>query len=378
MGRGIAVAVAVAAAGAATLGTVAGLGRDGPAAAARTSQTAERGSPPAARSAAAGAGRHGTVTIAATGDITLGREGYVPPGGATWLLRPARPYLHADMTLGNLETTLGSSTAGTCSGSSGGCYAFGAPASYAGQVRRTGFSILNLANNHANDAGPQGQVTTIRALRSAGLRYTGKPAQITRIRAGGLRVAVIGFAPYPWAQNLLDIPGAQRIVRRASRGADVVVVTMHAGAEGIGHEHVRRGMETFLGEQRGDPLRFAHAVVDAGADVVIGHGPHVLRGLESYRGKLIAYSLGNFSSYGTLSTDGNLGVSAILRVTLDEKGRLERGQLVPIRLMDAGRPTLDSSRSAWPLVRDLSRSDFGRRAAVISTNGAIRLPGGAA
>ena len=120
----------------------------------------------------------------------------------------------------------------------------------------------------------------------------------------GTRVAVLGFAPYPWAQSLLDLPAAQALVRKADTWADLVVVTMHAGAEGADHEHVDPGTERFLGESRGNVVAFAHAVVRAGADLVVGSGPHVLRGMEWYRGRLIAYSLGNFVGYGTLNTSG--------------------------------------------------------------------------
>ena len=122
------------------------------------------------------------------------------------------------------------------------------------------------------------------------------PGEIAVLKVHGIRVAVIGFAPYPWAQSLTNVAAAKRLVARARKRADVVVVTMHAGGEGVAFEHVRPGTETFLGENRGNPLVFSHAVIDAGADLVVGSGPHVLRGIEWYRGRLIVYSLGNFHS----------------------------------------------------------------------------------
>lgn len=125
-----------------------------------------------------------------------------------------------------------------------------------------------------------------------------------------MHVAVVGFAPHPGAQDVRDIPAAQELVRRAARLAELVVVTMHAGAEGTAAAHVRRGAEIYEGENRGDVVAFSHAVVDAGADLVIGHGPHVLRGMEWYRGRLIAYSLGNFAAYRNLVTYGAGGASA--------------------------------------------------------------------
>jgi hypothetical protein len=197
--------------------------------------------------------------------------------------------------------------------------------------------------------------------------------KVSAFRAQGISVALIGFAPYQWAQNLLDLPAARRLIRSAQRRADLVVVTMHAGAEGGDHSHVAAGTETYLGENRGDVRRFAHAAVDAGADLVLGHGPHVLRGLEWYRQRLIAYSLGNFSSWGTLSTTGVLGTTAILRTELDFDGRFAAGRVIPMTL-NGGRPVFDRAAHAITLARKLSRSDFGEHAAKLTGTGAIIPP----
>jgi poly-gamma-glutamate capsule biosynthesis protein CapA/YwtB (metallophosphatase superfamily) len=134
------------------------------------------------------------------------------------------------------------------------------------------------------------------------------------------------------------------------------------------------GMETFRGEQRGDPLRFSHAVVDAGADLVLGSGPHVLRGMEWYRGRLIAYSLGNFTGHHTLNTSGAEGVSAVLRIRLRANGSFIRGRVVPIRLVGAGTPMPDRTREAFTLLTGLSRSDFAAHAARLSASGLLRPP----
>jgi hypothetical protein len=184
-------------------------------------------------------------------------------------------------------------------------------------------------------------------------------------------VAVVGFASYPWSASLTDVLAAKRLVRKASRLADVVVVTMHAGAEGNDHQHVARGTERFLGENRGDVVRFSHAVVDAGADLVVGHGPHVLRGMEWYKKRLIAYSLGNFAGYKVFSLGGALSTSAILRVTLRGDGTFETGRLVPTHLVGAGMPALDPTEAAHGVVRSLSREDFGARAVKISPDGVL-------
>ena len=181
----------------------------------------------------------------------------------------------------------------------------------------------------------------------------------------------VGFAPYTWAQSLTNIPAARRLVKKAAANADVVIVTMHAGAEGSSHTHVSRGTEMFLGENRGNSLAFTHAVVDAGADLVIGSGPHVLRGMEWYRGHLIAYSLGNFAGYKVFALGGPLSISGILRVTLRGNGAFDSGTLVPTRLVGGGMPALDPTESAHGIVRTLSQEDFGAHAVKVSANGGL-------
>jgi len=294
--------------------------------------------------------------------------------GARFFSSVVRRALTADVTLGNLEGTLASGGMSKCAGGRAGCYAFRAPPSYARLLRRAGFTVISLANNHALDFGPEGRAETIAALRRAGVRHTGRPGEIAYVEAGGLRVAVLGFAPYPWTQNLRRIDEAVLLVRRASVRADLVVVTVHAGAEGEAHRHVRPGTEWFLGENRGNVVAFARAVVRAGADLVVGHGPHVLRGVEWYRGRLIAYSLGNFLGQGTLSTAGQAGVSAVLRVTLRRDGSWVGGSLVPIRLVPPGLPRLDPAKAAHAAVRTLSRQDFGRNAVRVTATGRLLPP----
>ena len=150
---------------------------------------------------------------------------------------------------------------------------------------------------------------------------------------------------------------------------------IHAGAEGSDHEHVRRGTEEYLGENRGDPIAFGHSVVDAGADIVLGSGPHVLRGMEWYHGRLIAYSLGNFlGNNGTLSIGGVLGLSGVLHVTLRRDGGWLRGDLSPVQLVSPGVPEPDPAEAAHGIVRVLSREDFGRNAMRVTHTGRLLPP----
>ena len=249
----------------------------------------------------------GVVTIAAVGDIVMGSTPNLPPDGGRSFFDDVETDLAGDVVLGNLEGTLSVGGGSKCGAGSTNCYAFQTPPSYAAWLRKAGFTVMNLANNHAFDYGPSGQAQTLAALAEAGSRRprAGRVRSPTS-RSATIKVAIVGFAPYRWAQSLTNIPAARRLVRKAAANADVVIVTMHAGAEGTDHTHVIRGTEMFLGENRGNSIAFTHAVVDAGADLVIGSGPHVLRGMEWYRGHLIAYSLGNFAGYKVFALGGPL------------------------------------------------------------------------
>ena len=308
------------------------------------------------------------MRFAFTGDIAM------VAGPANAYFRSVSLDLTGDVVLGNLEGTLTGRGSTKCGSDSSNCFAFHAPPSYASLLRLAGFTVMNLANNHAMDYGSVGQADTVAAVRKEGLLTTGRPGEIAYTKIRGTRVAVLGFAPYPWAQSLLKIPAAQALVRKADAWADLVVVTMHAGGEGADHLHVRPGTEWFLGENRGNSVAFAHAVVAAGADVVVGSGPHVLRGMEWYRGRLIAYSMGNFVGYHALNTEGLAGVTGILQVTLAKNAAWVAGNLVPLTIAGDGIPRPDPAEAADGLVRTLSRKDFGPRALSVSRAGVLRPP----
>jgi hypothetical protein len=213
---------------------------------------------------------------------------------------------------------------------------------------------------------------TLRALRAAGLRHTGLPGEVRVVEVAGQRVAFLGFAPYPWASPLTDIPAARRQIESASKRAQIVVVFIHAGAEGAGETHTPHGTEYAFGENRGAARRFAHTAIRAGADAVLGSGPHVLRGMECYRRRVIAYSLGNFVGYRTLATGGVLSLSGVLRVRLGVEGRLLGGRLFRVRLAPPGVPL--PGGGSIGLVRRLSKADFGARACRIGRHGELSLP----
>lgn len=315
-----------------------------------------------------------TVTLTFVGDMILGSTPQLPANAGSYL-GPIGKELRAgsDVVFANLEGTLTSSGTSKCpNGSGGDCFAFRNPPSYARAFASTGFGVLGLANNHSNDFGATGLHSTQSAIGSAGLRYTGMPGQITYVKRHGIRIAFIAFAPYGRTNNLLDLASAGRLIQRAHSQAAVVVVYMHAGAEGSVASHVTGHEEYFAGEDRGNPRRFAHMAIDKGASLVVASGPHVVRGLEFYRHRLIDYSLGNFANFHNFSSSGSLARSEILHVTLSAKGAFETGQLRSVRLASGGRATVGGDTIAF--VAGLSRHDFGVHAARLSSTGRIRQP----
>ena len=320
-----------------------------------------------------------SITMSATGDIIMGdAPNKLPARDGDGFFDSVASSLTSDLVMGNLEQPLtgdtGTSKCGTPKRPN--CFAFRSPPKYAAHLKEAGFQLLNTANNHSKDYGVQGYRNTVEALEAAGLEHTGAEDQITVVDVKGVKVAVVGFSPYAGANNLNDLDAAATIVKKAKSQADLVVVQVHMGAEGSDKSHVKPGNELYFGENRGNPVKFSRAVIDAGADLVVGHGPHVLRGMEFYRGKLIAYSLGNFAGGGrTLSRDGILKYSGVLHVSLTKDGRYTGGKFVSTYLNDFGVPIRDEAgERGRKMVAELSEADFGDTAAVIGADGSIKSP----
>jgi poly-gamma-glutamate capsule biosynthesis protein CapA/YwtB (metallophosphatase superfamily) len=315
----------------------------------------------------------GSVTISVVGDTDLGNTPDLPPDPATYL-QPAVAALQAPVVFGNLEGTLTDATDSKCGTDSTQCYAFRNPPSYAHIYRADGFTVMNSANNHSHDVGAQGLADTTAALTSAGIVQAGLPGQIGLVTVAGAKVAFVDFAPYTSVNNLLDFPTAKTLIQQAQGEADLVVVYMHAGAEGTAADHVTGQEETYVGEDRGNPEAFAHAAIDDGANLVVASGPHVLRGMEYYKGDLIAYSLGDFAGYQNFSTSGTLDLSGVLTVTLSDRGDLTGARFTSLVLSAVGQPSVDASNAAASFVDQLSSADFGAAAATILPSGQIALP----
>ncbi len=364
--------------------------------------------------------RHPTtsVRLAFVGDINLGTATLpagVPPDSGRALLAAARPALSGDLVIGNFEGVLADSGEtekcgkkravvwrGLVPVSDTGrvpprreprhrakgkaakaappvrCYAFLTPTLLAPRLAEAGFTHLNLANNHANDFGLDGRRSTEATLASLGLVTYGPLGSVVTdtIRRGeaATTVGVIGFTTYPFAYNLLDIPGSVAAVDSLRRLVDVLVVTFHGGAEGAAAVNVPVAAESLGREPRGDLRAWAHAVIEAGADAVVGHGPHVLRGVEFWKGKPIVYSLGNFATYRGFNLTGPQALTGVLQLELAGDGRLVRARLIPMRQLPLQGPEPDPDAAAAALVRRLSEEDFGAAAARIADDGTIVPP----
>jgi hypothetical protein len=346
-----------------------------------------------------------SVRLAFVGDINLGTSTLpdgVPPDTGRRLLARATPWLTGDLVVGNFEGVLADTgTSEKCTQPSDdrprprrararrraaedtattapGCYAFRTPTALAPRLVDAGFTHLNLANNHANDYGTAGRESTERILDSLGIRAYGPLGQIAidTIRHGdGLTVVgLIGFATYPHSYDLLDIDRSEAVVDSIRPLVDLLVVTFHGGGEGVRALHVPETAESLGQEPRGELRRWTHAVIAAGADVVVGHGPHVFRGIEYYCGKPVIYSLGNFVNYRGFNLEGPLGVTGVLQLEFAPDRRLRRARLVPMTQHPGHGPAPDPARSALGEVRRLSAEDFGPAAARISDDGEISAP----
>ncbi|MFC0030689.1 CapA family protein [Micromonospora chaiyaphumensis] len=331
------------------------------------------------QAAAPGEATEKSISLTATGDVIMGNApSRLPANGGKGFFDDVKAALKGDLVMGNLEEPLTDDTgAGKCGPKPKNCYQFRAPPGWAAHLRTAGFQLLNQANNHGYDYGQQGYENTQSALEAHGLKHTGAPGEITVVDVKGIKVAVAGFSSYPWSNSLVDIDAAKQVITMAKGMADLVVVQVHMGAEGADRSHVKPGTEMFFGENRGDPIRFSHAVIDAGADLVIGHGPHVLRGMEFYKGRLIAYSLGNFAGGGkSLNSSGRLGWGGVLKVSLTAEGRFVGGQFTSTQMNSVGRPAVDGQDRGLGLVREMSRADFPETGARLDGSGKISTPAG--
>ena len=273
-----------------------------------------------------------TLNIAMTGDIMMGTTYpsiMLPANDGRDLFRDAKDILTgADLTVGNLEGAIcdgGRSTKGTGPNS----YAFRTPTSYGHLLKEAGFDFLSMANNHANDFGLEGIESTERVLEEQGILFSGIDGRIESavIERKGLKIGLCAFGHNSYTLKHTDLTTVGRIVDDLVSRCDLVIVSFHGGAEGRTKNHLPNGPETFLGENRGSLRQLAHFCIDHGADVVYGHGPHVVRAMEVYKDRFIAYSLGNFCTPYNVSLTGISGYAPVVEININADGSFIDGKI---------------------------------------------------
>lgn len=332
------------------------------------------------------------ITIIAVGDIMLGstsiNDTFLPPNDGANMLKEVTPLLSkADIAFGNLEgPIIDGGISEKCpplkpvpEGQPAPrvtCFAFRVPTRYGKYLKEAGFDVLSLANNHASDFGEAGRISTRKVLDGLGIKHAGSDrAQFatTILDVKGRKIGFIAFAHNNIVPNVNDLAAARTLVANLKKKVNLVVVSFHGGAEGSNAQNVPPGTEIFVGEQRGNLRAFTKTVIDAGADLVLGHGPHVLRGMEIYKDRLIVYSMGNFATYGMFNLKGAQGLTGLFEIKIGADGKFIDGRIHSGAQIGRGIPTLDKSGAAVKIVRSLSQIDFGANAPKINDDGTVTL-----
>jgi len=320
-----------------------------------------------------------TVTVIGVGDMMMGSNypngGVLPPNNGAGLLKEVTSVLsNADVTMGNLEGVLldEGGTPKTCRDPKV-CYVFRSPVSFVENLTNAGFDVMSLANNHAGDFGDVGRKSSMKTLDSAGIEHAGLiPKQFTTFRKDSIRYGFAAFAPNGGCVNLNDLKTAKAIVAHLDSVSDIVIISFHGGAEGAQYQHVPRQNELFHGENRGNVYDFAHQLIDVGADIVFGHGPHVTRAVEVYKERFIAYSLGNFCTYGGINVAGVSGLSPIIKVYTNAKGTFYKAKITSTYQTFRSHVQIDPEKRVLKRIQELTKQDFPENKYLIDDDGWIK------
>lgn len=317
------------------------------------------------------------LTIAMCGDIMMGTTyptvRLPQNNGAEIFAHVKQLFLDADLSAGNLEGVIADGGKSTKDVSKANNYAFRTPESYAHLLTEAGFDYLNLANNHTNDFGPEGRQRTREILEKEGIAYSGLPdCESVVVEKNGVRYGICSFGQNSYTLKHTDTASVTRIVTALRPRCDILIVNFHGGAEGTKYSHLPDGPETYLGENRGNLRAFAHRCIDLGADLVFGHGPHVVRAVECYKGHLIAYSLGNFCTTYGINVAGLTGYAPVLVARIARDGSFVEGRIYSFIQTPGTGPLPDLENKVAQHMRALSEADFrGNYGLEISDNGTL-------
>jgi hypothetical protein len=317
-----------------------------------------------------------TITVIGVGDIMMGTnypdKGGLPPNDGIELFKEVASVLqNADVTMGNLEGVLldKGGIAKTCRDPKV-CYVFRSPVKYADNLKAAGFDVMSLANNHAGDFGDAGRRSSMKALDDAGIKHAGlSSTPYVVFEKNGVRYGFTAFAPNHGCMSLIDVSNAKKIIQKLDSISDVIIVSFHGGAEGPQHQHVTRKYEFFYGESRGNVYAFAHSMIDAGADIIFGHGPHVTRAIEVYKNRFIAYSLGNFCTYSGINVNGVNGLAPIIKVYASPQGEFIKAKITSTNQTFRAPVKMDAQQQVLTRIQQLTRADFPQSTLKISDDG---------
>lgn len=306
-----------------------------------------------------------TLILTAVGDLMIGTNypssQYLPKdNGLGTFNEVSNLFKQSDIVFGNLEGCLlsGRGAPKSCNDPTK-CYAFKSPDEYVSIYKEAGFNLFSLANNHMNDFGIAGRENTMRLLRESQIHFAGLiEAPMDTFSVNGFKIGFCAFAPNTGTVSILDITGMVQKVQKLDSLCDIVVVSFHGGGEGDAFKYLTGANEYYLGENRGNPKLFAHSAIDAGADLVLGHGPHLPRAIEVYKQKVICYSLGNFATYGRFSLSGWKKLAPAVQVEFQEDGEVASVNIKSFIQKGEGRPFKDETHQAFEAVKEASIHDF--------------------
>jgi hypothetical protein len=319
-----------------------------------------------------------TIWISAVGDVVpasdFDRIALPPNEGKQLIIEDLLPYIqNADLAFANFEGVLSGCDCEPrkCKDKKY-CYQFRIPEVYALRIKEAGFDFLNLACNHIEDFGKEGRIHTNTRLRELGFHTAGTvDFPCTTFEKDGKKYGFCAFGQFLGCAFLRDSVSVVNNVKKMVSECDIVIVSLHGGAEGPGYRHTPKTDEKFLEFNRGNMYKTAHLCVDAGADIVIGTGPHVTRAVELYNNRLIMYSLGNFCTYGPFGRHTYTRHAPLMQIGVDSIGNFLEARAIPIKQIDKGMPRFDSSGLAIKHLQELTQSDFPETALKIEDNGRI-------
>ena len=321
------------------------------------------------------------LTITAVGDLMIGTnypsKSYLPPNDGKQIFDNVFKYLNnSDITFGNLEGVIMSENIPTtkrCSDPKK-CYAFRMPDHYAKYFRDAGFNLLSIANNHINDFGEKGIDNTVKLLKQENIKFAGTHNYpIAEFNINGWKIGFCAFSPNKGTMSINNAEEAITLVKSLKQKVDIVIVSFHGGGEGKNFEQINDQIEYYLGENRGNPYQFSRNMIDAGADIVFGHGPHITRAIDMYKGKIISYSLGNFATYGRFDLSGIRGFSPIIKLKINKKGNLVSGNIISTKQIGDGIPVIDKKNQAIIKLQDLMKNDLINKKIKINDDGSFDL-----